>query len=457
MTRPTVNERRQGGKDIRTTVPRESHAEWSPPSNRPDPVDLITQQDAGRLAQLVPIRHGRMSVSPFTFYRGAAKVMASDLSSTPVTGLHTQICGDAHLSNFGSFASPERAQVFDINDFDETLPGPWEWDVKRLATSFVLAGRDNGLKDTDTRAAVARSVASYRTVMAESTSMRTLDVWYAQLSLDQIVAATPSKKARERITRTAAKARGKDNLQAMSKLTEVVDGKVRIKSEPPLLIPLRDLASVVGVDPEAVEQIVEQSLADYRSTLQDNRRRLLDRYELVDVALKVVGVGSVGTRCFIALFLGSDENDPLFLQVKEATASVLEDHLPASEYAMHGQRVVEGQRLMQAASDIFLGWSGGGTRPQYYWRQFRDMKGSADIASMDEKRLATYASICGWTLAHAHARSGDSIAISGYMGTSDAFDTAIADFAFAYADQSTRDYDAFTKAIAAGRIATAEG
>jgi uncharacterized protein (DUF2252 family) len=397
-----------------------------------------------------------MAVSPFTFYRGAARIMASDLSTTPVSGLVAQICGDAHLSNFGSYASPERTQVFDINDFDETLPGPWEWDLKRLAASFVLAGRDNGLSDDDTRGAVLGSVGAYRTMIGELTTAATLESWYAHLSVAEISAALPSKKDRKRVTKSAAKARSRDSLQAMSKLTETVDGRVRIKSEPPLLVPLRDAGPNFGLDADAIDEAVRHSLAAYRSTLQDDRKVLLDRFELADIALKVVGVGSVGTRCFIALFLGKDETDPLFLQVKEATSSVLEEYLPSSVYPVHGQRVVQGQRLMQATSDIFLGWSEGLRGPQYYWRQFRDMKASVDLSRMGARRLAQYASICGWTLAHAHARSGDPFAIAGYLGTSDAFDRAVTDFAFAYAAQNDADYQAFMEAIASGRIEAAK-
>ncbi len=450
----TPEQRKAQGKEIRKTVPRSSHGEWLPPADRPDPVTLITDQDQDRLQWLVPIRHYRMAESAFTFYRGAAKIMASDLSGTPVTGLTAQICGDAHLSNFGSYASPERAQVFDINDFDETLPGPWEWDLKRLATSFVLAGRDNELDDDAIRAATVQSVEGYRDMMRRFTTARTLDVWYAHLTLEQIMDGLP-KKDRKHAAKSSRKARSKDSLKALSKLAEKIDGSFRIRSDPPLLVPLRELPDIV--DPGELRSIVDESLSMYRSTLNDNRKVLLDRYRVIDVALKVVGVGSVGTRCLVALLQGNDDSDPLFLQIKEATNSVLEGYLPKSVYEHHGRRVVEGQRLMQASSDIFLGWTEGRRGYQFYWRQLYDMKGSADISKMSAERLARYAGICGWTLAHAHARSGDPIAIAGYLGSGDVFAQAVADFAYAYADQNQKDYEAFTTAIASGRIEAGEG
>lgn len=393
--------------------------------------------------------------SAFAFYRGAAKIMAADLAGTPVTGLSAQICGDAHLSNFGSFASPEREQVFDINDFDETLPGPWEWDLKRLATSFVLAGRDNGFDADDTSAMTMKAVQAYQQAMARFTTMTTLDVWYAHLTLQQITDALPKRKDRKKAAKSAAKARSKGNLRAMSKLAEKVDGTFRIKSDPPLLIPLRVIPSGGGA--RELQKEIEKSLGLYRETLNDNRKVLVDKYHLVDAAVKVVGVGSVGTRCMIALLEANDDSDPLFLQIKEATDSVLEEHLPKSVYSHHGQRAVEGQRLMQAASDIFLGWSIGGKGHAYYWRQLYDMKGSADVSKMSERRLTMYATLCGWTLAHAHARSGDPIAISGYLGKSDNFATAVTDSAHAYADQNQSDYGAFTAAISSGRIEASEG
>jgi uncharacterized protein (DUF2252 family) len=448
-------ERKSDGKALRETVPRSGHGDWSPAADRPDPVEVITGQDADRVQPLVPIRHGRMAVSPFTFYRGAAKIMAGDLASTASSGLTAQLCGDAHLANFGSYASPDRRQVFDVNDFDETLPGPWEWDLKRLATSFVLAGRDNGFDKSAITAATTQSVASYRQAMAKYADQRTLDVWYSQATLDQIVAATPKKKDRKRISKTAKKARSKDSLKALSKLAEHVDGKYRIKNEAPLLVPLRDLAK--SMDPDALRKQVMGSLESYRETLADNRRVLFDRFEVVDIALKVVGVGSVGTRCMIVLFQGRDEDDPLFLQIKEAEASVLEDHLPKSEYEEPGERVVRGQRLMQASSDIFLGWETVPDKYHFYWRQLHDMKGSADVATMPPARLRNYATVCGATLAHAHARSADAIAIAGYLGSGDTFDRAVTEFAFTYADQSDRDYAAFIAAIDDGHIEAADG
>jgi uncharacterized protein (DUF2252 family) len=419
-------------------------------------VKVITSQDSDRLQWLVPIRHGRMAESPFAFYRGAAKIMASDLSGTPVTGLNAQLCGDAHLANYGSYGSPDRRQVFDVNDFDETLPGPWEWDLKRLATSFVLAGRDNEFDDADIRKATVTSVAAYRQAMGRFAEAKTLDIWYAQLSLDLIQQSLPKKKDSQLVAKSAKKSRSKGSLKALSKLAERVGGKYRIKSAPPLLLPLRDLAG--SADPDELRKQVDASLDRYRSTLSDNRKLLFNRFQIEDMAVKVVGVGSVGTRCLIVLFQGRDQDDPLFLQIKEATDSVLEDHLPKSEYPEHGQRVVEGQRLMQASSDIFLGWTTDvkGSH-EYYWRQFHDMKGSADVSALNSGLLVKYAYVCGWTLAHAHARSGAPIAIAGYLGSGDVFDQAVADFAFSYADQNDRDYNAFRVAIESGRIEAKKG
>jgi len=455
-TRPTPEQRRADGKARRKTAPRSSHGEWSPPADRPDPVEMITSQDADRLQWLVPIRHYRMSESPFAFYRGAAKIMASDLSHTPVSGLNAQLCGDAHLANYGSYASPDRRQVFDVNDFDETLPGPWEWDLKRLAASVVLAGRDNEFDDTDIRNATVNSVANYRQAMARFAEARVLDIWYSQLTVAQVQQVIPKKKDRDAVAKQAKKARSKGSLKALSKLAERVGGQYRIKSEPPLLLPLRDLAS--SADPDELRKGAQSALENYQSTLTDNRKWLSNRFQLVDMAVKVVGVGSVGTRCLIVLFQGRDEDDPLFLQIKEATDSVLEDHLPKSRYSEHGQRVVEGQRLMQASSDIFLGWTTEERSDhEYYWRQFHDMKGSADVAAMNPRRLRGYAGLCGWTLAHAHARSGDPIAIAGYLGSGDVFDEAVGDFAFSYADQNNRDYKAFQTAIKSGQIEAESG
>ena len=444
----TPQGRREEGKARRKTTPRSSHGEWQPPADRVDPVTTVASQDTERLQFLVPVRHKRMAESPFAFYRGAAKVMAADLASTPVSGLEVQLCGDAHLSNFGSFASPERQQVFDVNDFDETLLGPFEWDLKRLAASVVLASRANGLSASKGREATIDAVSGYRDAMAAFADARTLDLWYSALSLARVSEVVPKKSSRKRFEKTARKWRGKNSERALGKLTERRDGRVRIKSDPPLLIPLRD---VPGVDADELDRQTRSALSDYASTLQENRRALLRRFTLIDVAIKVVGVGSVGTRCLIALFLGRDDDDPLFLQLKEATTSVLEDHLPASRHAHHGERVVAGQRLMQATSDVFLGWSTVRDH-DFYWRQYHDMKGSADVAGMNAKRLSVYAGLCGWTLSHAHARSGDPIAIAGYLGKGSAFPEALADFAEAYADQNDRDYDAYMAAIRSGRI-----
>ena len=448
----TVEERHERGRAARKQVPRSSHADWAPAPDRPDPVDVLTAQDATRLQSLVPIRHGRMSVSPFTFYRGAAAIMAGDLALTPVSGLDAQLCGDAHLSNYGVFASAERNLVFDVNDFDETLPGPWEWDVKRLAASVALAARSNGFGHGKTSEAVSASVAGYRTAMAHFAEQATLDVWYAELSVDKLGAALTKKSDRKRLSKSAAKARSKTSLKAAAKLTERVDGVLRIASAPPLIVPLRDLVSEDG---EELRRQIAHSWDLYRNSIRDDRKALLERYHLVDIALKVVGVGSVGTRCMLALFVGRDEGDPLFLQVKEAEASVLEAHLSPSTYDSPGERVVQGQRLIQASGDIFLGWSRGDSGHHYYWRQFHDMKGSADVETMSPRRLHGYATICGWTLAHAHARSSDPIAIAGYLGKGSSFDRALTEFAFTYADQNDVDYAAMRSAIDDGRI-TAE-
>jgi uncharacterized protein (DUF2252 family) len=447
--RKTVEERRQAGRALRKDVPRSSHGRWAPDAYRADPVTLLEEQNQDRLPWLVPIRRGRMADSAFTFYRGAARVMSSDLGTTPSTGLTVQSCGDAHLSNFGAYASPERTLVFDVNDFDETLPAPWEWDVKRMATSFVIAGRNRGFDRADCRAATARSVEAYRQAMADLADVGDLDIWYAHLTVDRIAQAVKGKRAR-RVDEFSRKAQSKNNLQALSKLSERVDGHYRIKSDPPVLLPLRDLSS--RDDPSALRKMVVNSFVSYRSNLDDDRKRLLDRYTPIDIALKVVGVGSVGTRCLILLLEGRDADDPLFLQIKQATASVLEEHLPESLYGNHGERVVQGQRLMQTANDIFLGWSEPQESHHYYWRQLKDWKGSVDIDEVSAEGLGDYADVCGWTLAHAHARSGDPVAIAGYLGQGDVFIDAIGDFAEAYADQSDADYDLFKTTIDDGRL-----
>ena len=429
---------------------------------------LIKAQNRTREPDLVPVRHGRMMVSPFTFFRGAAKVMAADLADTPVAGLTAQLCGDAHLSNFGAYGSPERTLVFDVNDFDETLPGPFEWDVKRLATSFAVAARNNGFAKADLVSAAARSVAAYREAMAGFAGMRTMEIWYARMTDEDVLAlirrsvrTKDEARAAERAERAVQQAHTHDSLQALAKLGEAVGGRYRIVSQPPIVVPLRDMGRAYGIDtarPAEVDRVVREQFRAYRATLQDERRRLVERFEFVDLARKVVGVGSVGTRAFIVLLQGRDEHDPLFLQVKEATRSVLEDHLPRSRYKHHGQRVVAGQLLMQAASDIFLGWTTGlDLRRHFYWRQLRDMKESAVVESMTPTGLHMYAGMCGWTLARAHARSGDSVAIAAYLGAGDSFDKAITDFAKRYADQNERDYEAFVEAIHSGHLEAREG
>jgi uncharacterized protein (DUF2252 family) len=450
-------------------------------------VALLQDQGRAREPDLVPVRHGRMMVSPFSFYRGAAKIMAADLAGTPVAGLDAQLCGDAHLSNFGGFASPERQLLFDLNDFDETLPGPFEYDVKRMAASFAVAGRNNGFARADARAAAMAAVAAYREAMADFAQMPTMDVWYAHYEEARLVAliegavggAAKQKRPKkagekkdrreegeERLPREAArraeknlaKAHTRDSVQALSKLGELADGRYRIVSQPPAIVPARDLAATFGLSPDEVLTLLHDQFRAYRATLQDDRRRLLERFEIVDAARKVVGVGSVGTRAFIVLLQGRDAQDPLFLQVKEATASVLEACLPKSRYRNHGERVVQGQRMMQAVSDIFLGWTKGlDTSRHFYWRQLRDMKGSPLVELMAPITLTYYAQMCGWTLARAHARSGDPVAMAAYLGTDDAFDRSIGDFSERYADQNERDYEEFVRAVKAGRLEVAEG
>jgi uncharacterized protein (DUF2252 family) len=444
----TYQQRREQGRAARKKSPRTGHASWSPASDRPDPVDLLEAQATNRDPDLLPIRYARMIPSPFTFLRGAAAIMAHDLASTPHTGIRAQLCGDCHLSNFGGYASPERTLLFDVNDFDETLPGLWEWDVKRLATSLVVAGRENGFDGSDCRRVARSAAASYRTRMAEFSEMGELEVWYSRVSAEDFLELITDSKTMGKAKKAMRKARGRDSLQALSKLTRVVDGRRMIDEDPPLLVRV--------VDDEIREQIYE-ILQMYKSTLQDDRGHLLDRYSFVDVARKVVGVGSVGTRDFIVLLEGRDEDDPLFLQVKEAEASVLEAHLPKSIYENQGHRVVAGQQLMQAASDIFLGWLRGSAGRDFYLRQLRDMKGSAKIERLSPDELALYARICGWALARAHARSGDRVQIAAYLGKSERFDKAIASFGEAYADQTERDHAALFAAVKSGRVAADAG
>jgi uncharacterized protein (DUF2252 family) len=459
---PSAEERAARGKAERAEIPRDTHATWEAPPHRHDPIALLEKQAKTSVPELVPIRYGRMLASPFTFYRGAACVMAADLATTTRSGLRVQLCGDAHLSNFGMFGSPERRMVFDINDFDETLPGPWDWDVKRLATSMELAGRDNGFSKSARSDIVLSTVRAYREAMRSFAKLRNLEVWYASLDIEKIVDQFGWQVGHKRLHVTehnVAKARAKDSIQAYEKLTRKVDGRPRIISDPPLIVPMDEF--VKGAAREQLEQQVRELLRGYRSTLQPDRRRLLEGYEFADMAHKVVGIGSVGMRAWILLLLGRDDQDPLFLQAKEAKASVLEPFLGKSECGSSGERVVTGQRMMQAASDIFLGWhrvqGADGTERDFYVRQLRDWKFSVDIAALDRAVLTTYGNLCGWTLARAHARSGDRIAIAAYLGKSGAFDEAIASFAIAYADQAERDHHALAAARKNGRTQAETG
>lgn len=438
------------GKTVRAEVPRSAHATM-PPADR-DPVAILEEQARTRVPELVPIRYERMLVSPFAFFRGAAAIMARDLAELPHTRLQAQLCGDAHLSNFGMFAAPDRRLVFSVNDFDETLPGPFEWDLKRLAASFSVACREQGIEAEPINRRVARA---YREAIRTFAGMRTLDVWYARADVEELArrwGPTAARKQRKRFERDVAKARGKDSLRAFARLTEVVDGRPRIAADPPLIVPVEELA---GTDD--LEEGIRSILRSYRRTLPRDRRRLLERFRYAHAARKVVGVGSVGTRAWIVLLLGAGDHDPLFLQFKEAQASVLEPFLGAGEFRNHGQRVVEGQRLMQSASDILLGWlrvSGfDGEDRDFYIRQLWDQKGSVVIETLDAGAMDAYGRLCGWTLAHAHARSGDAAAIAAYLGSSGKFDRALAAFADAYADQNERDYAALRAAVASGRVA----
>jgi len=442
-------ERLAAGKALRSKAPRSSHAEWTPDPERPDPISMLEQANSTRLQQLVPIRFGRMSLSPFAFYRGTADIMAYDLAKTPVSGIKAQLCGDAHISNFGVFASPERRQVFDVNDFDETLAGPWEWDVKRMAASVVLAARQNGYTAQESRQAVLRCVQEYRERMQLFAQMSHLDVWYFHLDVETILALASRKEGRKTVLRASAQASKRTRIETFPKLAEVVDGQYRIKDEPPLIFHYDQLhPGEDDLDTGEWQAMVK----DYLESLPEERRVIIFRYRSVDVAQKVVGVGSVGTRCAIVLALGGSEaDDPLFMQIKEASASALEAYLGTSPYPNHGQRVVVGQRLMQAASDIFLGWTTFGGR-DYYARQLRDMKWSAEIDTMDLPLLSGYAALCAATLARAHARTGDSAMIAGYLGNRDVFDQAIATFAVTYADQAERDHAALLAAIKEGRV-----
>jgi uncharacterized protein (DUF2252 family) len=459
---PTLADRTARGKAARARVPRSVHANWEPATDRPDPVALLEEQAATRVPELVPIRYGRMLVSPFTFYRGAAYIMALDLANQPRTGLSVQLCGDAHLSNFGAFAAPDRRLVFSLNDFDETLPGPFEWDVKRLVASFAVAGRDRGF-DTNRREQVNLAVTrAYREAMQNFAAMKTLDVWYARLDVEEIqreLGSRVSSQQRKTFERNVAKARAKDSMKAFDKLVQIIDGNPRIVGDPPLIVPIEDF--LPDDASERFDDAIRSIIRSYRRTLQGDRRHLLERFRYAGAARKVVGVGSVGTRAWIVLMLGKDNRDPLFLQFKEAQASVLEPFLGASKFTNHGQRVVEGQRLMQASSDIMLGWirttGMDGVERDFYIRQLWDGKGSAAIEAMDPTIMTAYARYCGWTLARAHARSGDAVAIASYLGKSDVFERSLALFAEAYADQNERDYATLRQAIDAGRLTAQTG
>ncbi|MFF1299394.1 MULTISPECIES: DUF2252 domain-containing protein [unclassified Streptomyces] len=451
------------GKEVRRRSPRSGHAVYTPSPDRPDPLSILQAQSEARVPELVPIRYARMMESPFRFYRGAAAIMASDLADSPVSGLTAQLCGDAHLLNFRLLASPERQLVFDINDFDETLPGPWEWDVKRLSASFVIAGRENGFDDDERARIVRATVRSYRKAMIRFAKTGNLDVWYTKIDADLLESLASgrlqaTKRGRKNLAHAIAKARTRDSLQAFDKLTETVDGRPRIAADPPLLVPAGDL--LPDVERSALERQFRGLIERYSRTLTSNRRTLLEDYRLADVARKVVGVGSVGTRCWIFLLLGRDDQDPLFLQAKEADTSVLAAHVGASQYRNQGERVVSGQRLMQATSDIFLGWERvdgiDGKRRDFYVRQLRDWKGIAIPERMRPKDMQAFGELCGATLARAHARSGDRIAIAAYLGNGDSFDRALTSFAESYADQNERDHQALLDAVRAGRLPAEE-
>ncbi|MFD3542637.1 DUF2252 domain-containing protein [Streptomyces sp. NPDC058662] len=457
----TPGQRAAQGKEARRRSPRSGHAVYRPSPDRPDPLAILEAQSAARVPELVPIRYSRMSESPFRFYRGAAAVMASDLANSPDSGITAQLCGDAHLLNFRLLASPERSLMFDINDFDETLPGPWEWDVKRLAASFVIAGRANGFDDAERAGVVSAAVRSYREAMRGFAGMGNLAVWYARIDSDRLKALAAEqldKGGRKKLARAMAKARTRDTLQVFGRLTELVDGRPRIAADPPLLVPVADL--LPDVEGSALEDRFRHLLERYGRTMGSDRRALLEDYRMADMARKVVGVGSVGTRCWILLLLGRDGQDPLFLQAKEADTSVLAEHLGASRYRNQGERVVSGQRLMQAASDIFLGWERvdgiDGKQRDFYIRQLRDWKGIAMPETMSPDQLRAFGEVCGLTLARAHARSGDRIAIAAYLGRGEAFDRALVTFAEAYADQNERDHQALVDAVRADRLPARE-
>ena len=450
------------GKATRSAVKRGRHGEFEPGADRSDPVDLLERQSQDRVPELIPIRYGRMLVSPFTFYRGAAAIMAADLAATPQSGLRVQCCGDAHLSNFGVFASPERRLVFDLNDFDETLPGPWEWDLKRLAASMLIAAQSNEFRRRDQQRAVLAAVRSYRLAMRAFAGLSNFEVWYSRFEIESVLRRYESQfsvKSVKGTRKTLAKARTRDSMSSFSKLTHVVDGTPRIIDGSPLIVPIDQLGG--GVQREQIFEELVRLLGTYRDTLSPDRRPLFDRFELVDFARKVVGVGSVGTQAWIALLLGRDGREPLFLQAKQAGRSVLEDFAGPSEFDNHGERVVVGQRLMQADSDILLGWlrveDETGQSRDFYCRQLKDWKGSAEIEQLDPGALAVYGQMCGWTLARAHARTGDRIAIAAYLGGGDRFDRAVLEFSERYAEQNERDYRALGEAVKSGRIVAQTG
>jgi uncharacterized protein (DUF2252 family) len=463
----TVDERIARGRNARALAARASHGRWAPAPDRPDPVDLLEEQSRTRVPHLVPIRYGRMLVSPFTFFRGGALIMASDLAGSPVTGVTVQACGDAHLSNFGLFGTPERQMIFDINDFDETLPGPWEWDVKRLAASFEVMGRDRGFSTADRRSIVTAGVAEYRDRMRQAAGLPTLGAWYDQLEVGMLMKLVQnevrvkrvSKQEAQALDRDIRQARTRDSTRVLAKRASEVEGQLRIVADPPVIIPIEDLVQP-GSDWEDPAPMIKKLLTSYRRTL-GHQHHPIEEFRYVHTAYKMVGVGSVGTRCYIMLLVGRDHDDPLFLQVKEAQASVLERYVAPSVYRHHGERVVVGQRLMQAATDIFLGWvriTGlDGVTRDYYVRQFHDWKGGADVDNLLVSGATLYARVCGATLARAHARWGDRIALASYLGKGDVFDRAIADFAAAYADQNEQDYAAFAAAVASGRIVAETG
>jgi uncharacterized protein (DUF2252 family) len=462
--RPSPRAAAAKGKEARKIVSRSSQADWKPGPDRVGPLEVLAEQDETRVPELVPVRYGRMLASAFTFYRGAAAIMAADLAASPNSGLRVQLCGDAHLSNFGVFQAPDRQLVFDINDFDETLPGPFEWDVKRLAASVAIGARDRGFNAADRQAAVLASVGAYRTAMAEFAEMNEIDVWYSRLSVADIAARWESrvtKEDRRRLEKNLAKARNKDSLRALEKLTQTVDGELRIASRPPLLVPIDQLAEREGRAPAEISDLIKGLLGRYRESLDEQAAVLAERYHYVDAAHKVVGVGSVGTRAWIALLLGRDQSDPLFLQMKEAGPSVLEPFAGASRFRQHGHRVVAGQRLTQAAGDVLLGWLTvkgiDGKKRDFYVRQLWDGKGSAEIESMGAQTMAGYAGLCGWSLARAHARTGDRQAIAAYLGKSDVFDRAIAEFSEAYADQNEADYQVLMGAEQDGHLSVESG